>query len=139
MATHQVTLTLPETIYQLANETATAVKRPVETVLVEALTATFPPISDLPEKIASEVSEFVGLSDNVLLNIADEMLSPAQQRQLTRLLNKNSEGTLTNKEQTRLDELMDEYWRVTLRKAQSRAILAQREQIRTSKGRQREE
>lgn len=139
MATHQITLALPETVYRLVKETATAGKRPVKTVLVEALTATFPPISDLPEKIAGEVSEFVGLSDDVLLNIAAEMLSPTQQRQLTRLLNKNSEGTLTKKEQTRLDELMDEYWRITLRKAQARAILAQRERVRTPQVRQRYE
>ena len=126
MATHQVTLALPETVYRLAEQTAAAVQRPVETVLVETLAATLPPISDLPENIAAEVAEFVGLGDDVLLAIAAETLSPTQQQKLTRLLKKNSEGALTKKEQVTLEELMDEYWRVTLQKAQAQAILARR-------------
>jgi len=130
MATHQVTLALPEAVYRLAKQTATAAQRPVETVLVETLAATLPPIIDLPEEIAAEVAEFVGLEDDVLLAIAAETLSPAQQPQLTRLLSKNSEGALTKEERATLESLMDEYWRVTLRKAQAQAILAQRERIR---------
>ena len=137
MATHQVTLALPEAVYRLAEQTAAAVQRPVETLLVEALAATLPPISDLPENIAAEVAEFVGLGDDVLLAIAAETLSPTQQQQLTRLLNENSEGALTKKEQVTLEELMDEYWQVTLRKAQAQAILAQRTQVRAPKGGQR--
>lgn len=138
MATHQVTLALPEPVYRLAEQTAAAAQRPVEILLVEALAATLPPISDLPEKIADEVAEFVGLGDDVLLAIAAETLSPTQQQQLTRLLSKNSEGTLTKKEQATLEQLMDEYWRVTLRKAQAQAILAQRRKVREPKGGQRE-
>jgi hypothetical protein len=126
MATHQVTLALPETVYQSVEQTAMAVHRPIETVLVEALTATFPPISDLPEQIADEVSEFTGIADDMLQNIATEMLSPSQQQQLTRLLGKNSDDKLTKTEKATLERLMDEYWRITLRKAQARAILAQR-------------
>jgi hypothetical protein len=138
MATHQVTLALPEPVYRLAEQTAAAAQRPVEILLVEALAATMPPISDLPEKIAAEVAEFVGLGDDVLLAIAAETLLPMQQQKLTRLLSKNSEGTLTKKEQTTLNQLMDEYWRVTLRKAQARAILAQRGKVREPKGGQSE-
>ncbi|MBC8231758.1 hypothetical protein H8E77_19585 [bacterium] len=134
MATHQVTLALPEPVYRLAEQTAAAAKRSVEVLLVEALTATLPPISDLPEKIATEVADFVGLEDDVLLTIATETLSPTQQQQLTRLLSKNSEGSLTKKEQTTLNQLMDEYWRVTLRKAQAQAILAQRRKVWGPKG-----
>ncbi len=136
MATHQVTLALPEAVYRQAEQTAAAVQLPVETVMVEALSATLPPINDLTEKIATEVAEFAGLKDDMLLAIADEMLSPTQQQQLTQLLNQNSEGTLTEKEQAMLEKLMDEYWRVTLRKAQARAILAQRVRVRMPKGRQ---
>jgi len=138
MATHQVTLALPEPVYRLAEQTATAAQRPIETVLVEALAATLPPIIDLPEEIATQVAEFVGLEDDVLLAIAAETLSLEQQQQLTRLLDKNSESALTEKEQAMLEELMDEYWRVTLRKAQARAILAQRARMRVPKGGQHE-
>lgn len=134
MATHQVTLALPEPVYRLAEQTAAVARRSVEILLVEALAATLPPISDLPEKIAAEVAEFVGLEDDVLLAIAAEALLPMQQQQLTRLLSKNSEGVLAKKEQETLEQLMDEYWRVTLRKAQARAILAQRRQVRAPKG-----
>ncbi len=126
MATHQVTLALPEAVYRLAEQTVAHCQRPVETLLVEALAATLPPISDLPENIAAEVAGFVGLGDDVLLAIAAETLSPTQQQQLTRLLDKNSEGALTKKERATLEELMDEYWQVTLRKAQAQAILARR-------------
>ena len=138
MATHQVTLALPEPVYRLAEQTAAAAKRPMEILLVEALVATLPPISGLPEKIANEVADFVGLKDDILLTIAAETLSSTQQQQLTQLLSKNSEGTLTKKEQSTLNQLMDEYWRVILRKAQARAILVQRSQVRAPKGEQRE-
>jgi len=134
MATHQITLDLPEAVYEIAEQTATAAQCAVETMLVEALTATLSPINDLPENIAAEAAEFVGLEDDVLLTIADETLLSTQQRQLTRLLNKNSEGTLTKEEKATLKSLMDEYWRITLRKAQAQAILAQRAQVRASKG-----
>ena len=78
MATHQVTLALPEALYRQAEQTAAAVQLPVETVMVEALSATLPPISDLTKKIATEVAEFAGLKDDMLLAIAAEMLSSTQ-------------------------------------------------------------
>lgn len=134
MATHQVTLALPESVYRLAEQTASVTHRSIETMLIDALAATFPPINDLPDKIKTEVTEFVVLEDEILLTIASEMLSLGQQEQITQLLNKNSEETLTEKEQAKLKEMMDEYWRVTLRKSQAKAILAQRAQKLKQKG-----
>jgi hypothetical protein len=126
----QLTLELPEEVYQRVRQTAVRARRPVLTLLTDALSATFPPINDLPPEIATEVALFAAREDESLADVAREVLSEEEQSALGRLLDRNSEGDLTEEEKTELNALMDVYWRVTLRKAQARAILAQRRQQR---------
>jgi hypothetical protein len=126
----QLTLELPEEVYQRVRQTAVRARRPVLTLLTDALSATFPPVEDLPPEIAGEVALFTARGDEVLVDIAKEVLPEEEQVALNRLLDRNSEGNLTDEEEAELNTLMDTYWRVTLRKAQARAILAQRRQQR---------
>lgn len=60
-----------------------------------------------------------------------QKFSPRQQRQLDRLLDKNSEGTLTASEQTQLAQLMEAYGAGLVEKARAKYILELARQAQT--------
>jgi hypothetical protein len=82
-------------------------QKSVEDVLVEWLT-----------KAAAELPVEV-LNDTQVLALCDIEMEPEQQTELSQLLAKNREGTITLPERQRLDALMQRYRRGLLRKAEA--------------------
>jgi hypothetical protein len=121
---HAITLQLPEEIYtqlKLASET---LKQPIEEVLVQSVKMGLPPpIDDLPPEYQPEFAAMMRMSDGELWQIAQRVFPETKQRQLSNLLRKNQTGTLTEKEERKLDTLHREANQLMLRKAHAYALL----------------
>jgi len=126
MAAQTVTLQLPEEVYNRVKRDAEAMKQPVEKVLVEAISAAVCSADGLPFDIKEELEALVGLSDDELWGVARSMMLTPQQHKYSELLQKNSGGRLTEREQKQLSDLGTEARRLTLRKAQACALLKRR-------------
>lgn len=119
-----VTLQLPNEVYERLKQAADALHQSMETVLVQAVQAGLPPsVEDVPPKHREEFKTMARLSDEQLWSIARSTLPAVKQRQLTRLLHKNQEGTLTEQERDKLEALHREADWITLRKAHAYALL----------------
>jgi hypothetical protein len=66
------------------------------------------------------------LSDDALRAIAAEQMSPVNQAEMARLMERNSKGELNREEQETLAELVERGDQLMLRKAEAAAILVQR-------------
>jgi len=86
----------------------------MEDVLLEWMdrAAANPPIESLP--------------DEQVLSLCKLQLNPAQQSELSDLLARNRETSLTTADQIRLDELLNEYRRGMVRKAQAIKVAVER-------------
>jgi hypothetical protein len=103
----KVMLQLPQNLAVTVQTVAEQTKRPVEDILVEWLNLI---ATDLPVK---------NLNDDQVLALTKLQLDPKQQAKLSKLLNKNQEGTLSVTEQKQLDELMALYRQGLIRKAEA--------------------
>ena len=113
----QITLEVSEQVVRQATQVAAQTERSVEEVLASWLESA---ITELPiEELPNE--EVLALTE---LQLTDE-----QQAALDDLLTQNREGTLGNKEQKQLDELMRLYEYGLLRKSQALRVAVQRELI----------
>jgi len=118
-----VTLELPQTIYLPVSRMAQATKRPLEDLLVCALKASLPPLDGLSSELVRELVKLERLDDESLWRVMVSRVPAAQQRKLDSLLRKNQAGTLTKREQQKLDRLQREADRVMLRKARAAVLL----------------
>jgi hypothetical protein len=109
-----ITLELPEALAQQAKEIAALTHRRVEEVLLEWLDRAS---ADLPLE---------SLPDEQILALCDLQMQPRQQDQLSDLLTRNQEGTLTGLEVSHLDELMQIYRRGLVRKARALKVAVER-------------
>ncbi len=124
-----VTIHLPEETTQRYQRGATAAKKPLEEFLVGRLTEAAPPLADdLPSPLREELEAIERLDNDALRQIANSKLPPARQRLYTRLLSKNSAGTITPREKQTLQAIGEEARRLTLKKAHAFMLLKWRGQ-----------
>lgn len=109
-----VTLQLPNRVASTARSLAEQTKRPIEDILVEWLDQA---VADLPVD---------SLNDEQLLALTKLQLDTPQQNQLSALLAKNREGTLTPPDKQQLDELMQLYRHGLVRKAEALKVAVAR-------------
>jgi hypothetical protein len=110
-------------IYLPVSRMAQATKRPLEDLLVCALKASLPPLDGLPSELVRELVKLERLDDESLGRVMASSVPAAQQRKLDSLLHKNQAGTLTKREQQKLDRLQRQADRVMLRKARAAVLL----------------
>jgi hypothetical protein len=65
----------------------------------------------------------VGLSEDELQALADSMLAPSAQRRLNELLDRNSEGRLSQSEQSELDGILAKVDQLNILKTRARYTL----------------
>lgn len=123
MTFQTVTLQLPNTIYKSAKRTAKVVKRPVEEVLLGALSSSLPPLEGLPPATLKELTTLESLDDKSLGAIARKMLPRSRRQKLSRLLEKNQAGGLLERDRQALDKLTEESERLMLRKARALVLM----------------
>ena len=119
-----VTLQLQDEMLQRCQRGATAARKLLEEFLVDRLMEILPPVADeVPSPLREELSALEHLDDEALWQMAQGQLSPAHQRLYSRLLTKNSQGTITAQEKNTLQALGDEARLLTLKKAHASLIL----------------
>ena len=121
-----VTFQLPNILVQRAKQIALVLGAPLEEVLSSALSVGLPDLQDIPAEMQLELAQMTGLSDNSLWAISKQRLSDEQQSELSRLVMLQGERSLLPDEQIQLEELRQEYGRITLRKSQAYALLSLR-------------
>src|SRR6266571_2382256 len=111
-----VTLHLSDETLQRYQRGATAAR--------ERLLEAVPPVAgDLPSPLQEELQILERLDDDTLWQVACSQLPPARQRLYSRLLRKNSQGTLTAPEQDMLQTLGEQARLLTLKAAHAYMLL----------------
>jgi len=124
MSVQDVTVALPEHLYQRLQNTATATQRPLSDILIRAVEVGSPPgWEDAPAEFQVELASLDRLNDEALWRIARERHSEADMQRWQDLLDKNASGTLTHEEAAELAQMRTDADRLTLRKAQAAAVL----------------
>ena len=119
-----ITLQLPGEMLQRYRRGATVARKSLEEFLMERLVEAVPPLaSDLPSPLHEDLGALENLGDRALWKAAQSQLSPARQRLYSRLLHKNSQGTITAREKKKLHALGEEARRLTLKRAHAYMLL----------------
>ena len=127
MPTETVTLQIPEIIYQRLVNTANAIQRPLEEVMLHALQVGSPPAwDDVPEEFQAGIAALDKLDDNTLWQIANSRKTADDMDRYNILLDHNSRGILTEVEQLELMSLRHEADLFMLCKAQAAVLLSWR-------------
>ncbi len=100
-----LTLELPEDIYERIRRAAKGMKQPMEKALVNIVRAATPSLEKVPPEFRAELEAMEDLGDEELWKISQCRPTPAKQRRLESLLEKNQRGALTDRERRALDWL----------------------------------
>lgn len=118
-----VTLTLPDSVFQPIQRTAQATNQPIEELLLHALQASLPPLEGLPENVIENLTALETLDDQSLWRVMGETVSAVLQRGLSELLERQQSASLTGAERERLTMLQQQADLVMLRKARAAVLL----------------
>ncbi len=118
----QVTLTLPDELYEHARRWATITQRDLSETLTDALTIVLTPVYTIP-RLEKPVSL---LSDEDVLALSRAQMKPAQGRRLSELLEKQRESVLTEGERSELLALMQVYSQLWIRQSEALAEAVRR-------------
>ena len=120
------TISIPDSLYQKAQEVAKQKSLSVDEVIRARLEGAFvEPIIDIPLDEQAELKAMAYLSDDTLWTIAREQMPRAVQERMSALMTKNTQGTLTDVEYHELSELVERGNRLTLRKAEAMKYLTE--------------
>ncbi|MCB0084944.1 MAG: hypothetical protein KDE47_28585 [Caldilineaceae bacterium] len=128
MTTSTVNVPVTYELYQRLKQAARWQDKSVETVLSETLDSVLPAQESVPSAMSQEMNKLASLPTEVLLQVAREVMSDADQAAIEQLVDWQSIRVLTDAEQQRLASLQVEYERILLRKARAFALLAERGQ-----------
>ena len=119
-----VTLQLPEKIYRRLVTHADATRRPLNEVILHALTVGSPPIwEDVPAEFQENLAEMDRLDDDALWKIVRERKTEAELTRYDELLDVSKQRNLNETEHQELTHLRKEADQFTLRKAHAAALL----------------
>ena len=110
----QLTVTLPDYVYQRARRLAELTGRDVADILVDRLDSLLPPLSS-----ESDIRPVETLSDEDVLVLADSQMEADQGSRLSVLLQKQQADTINDGERAELSMLMEIYDAGQLRKSQA--------------------
>ena len=120
-------IALPEDLLLRLNQLAARRQQAVESILADRLfTALDDELDRLPTVEQAELRALHHLSDDVLRLIAAEQMRPEDRSRLAELMQRNSEGSLSQTERETLATLVECGDRLMLRKAETAAILVHR-------------
>jgi len=109
----QVTLTIPDELYQRANRFARLTNQDIALVLANTIAQSLPPLGEYLDTLPP-IAE---LTDRQILALTELQLEPDQDRQLSHLLDQQQAGTLTEDTQAELEALMQLYREGLVRKS----------------------
>jgi len=124
MVIENVRLDIPEIVYRRMENTARAMRRSVEDVMLYALKVGSPPSwEDVPPEFQADLAVMDLLEDDALWPIARSKKDPASLLRYDELLARNQDNLLTDSEKQELQQLRTEADRFMLRKAHAAALL----------------
>ena len=124
MLNSTVTLQIPENLYQRLLNTANAVGRSLDDIMLQALIVGSPPDwHDVPEEFQIELSALDRLDNQSLWQIAQGQKTSTEMERYTWLLEKKQAESLTEAEQSELATLRYEADLFMLKKAQAKVLL----------------
>ncbi len=109
----QITITLPDEVYQRAERFARLANRDAASVLADTIQLSIPPVS-------SDAAAFKSVStlpDERVIALTQLQMEPEQNARLSNLLDRQQSGILTEEERSELQILMQIYQEGLLRKA----------------------
>ncbi len=109
----QITITLPDDIYQRAERLARLANRDLASVLADTIQLAMPPVT----AASATLEPIATLSDAAVLALTELQMPPTQDSRLSALLDCQQAGTLTATERPELQTLMELYQEGLLRKA----------------------
>ncbi|MCU0571079.1 MAG: hypothetical protein MUF49_31505 [Oculatellaceae cyanobacterium Prado106] len=119
-----IQLQLPVRLYLRLVQTAQATQRPLEEIILHALTVGSPPDwDDIPDAFQADIAALDRLDDNTLWSVARSQKPTADLERYDELLERHREQHLTDAERRELAELRQESDRFMLCKAQASALL----------------
>ena len=126
MAAHAITLHLPETLYERFRQRAKWSHRSLETELLEAVASAASAEGDLSPELIQAVEALDGLADAELWLLARKAMSPEASRDLEALHLKQRDEGLNPAEDATRAQLLQEYERTMLIRAQAAKLLNDR-------------
>lgn len=126
MIMQTITLKLPEPLYRSARQVAEATEQPLETLLTDGIARMLPPLDDVSPAEAAELAKLASLDDTSLWQEARATMNPAEQAMMHELLDRQGASELTPADHARLQDLLEVYGRLMVRKAHAYLLLARR-------------
>lgn len=127
MTDRTITLSVPEAVFQRAQETASASSLSIEAVFTQSIGRLLPPLEDdLSPSQRAELAVLALKSDEQLQSIASAFVDRERQAKLENLAMLQKTRPLAADEQAELDRLLDFSYQFMLRKAEAMRLLALR-------------
>ena len=121
------TIAIPNSLYEKAQRLAKQTSQSVDEIICTRLEGALDqPMLDLPRDERVELQAMSYLSTDALWTIAREQMQPDLQHSMSQLMEKNSQGTITEDEFRDLSALVERGQRLTLRKSQAMKLLLDR-------------
>jgi hypothetical protein len=128
MAAHPVTLRLPEPLYAHFQSRARQTRRTLEAELLDAVATVAADEEQLPQDVARAITDLEFLNDEELWRVARNRLSDKTRSHLEALNLKQQREALTPAEQVTLEQLVHQYDRAVLIRAEAARLLKERGQ-----------
>lgn len=126
MTSQTLTLEVPAVLYSHLKKRAEQTQRSVEAETLELLAASVPATEELPANLQQALTPLALLDDEALRQAACSRLGPEAAGELEALHFKQQREGLTETETQRRVELINQYERAMLVRAQATALLRQR-------------
>src|SRR5262245_57658278 len=126
MTSQTLTLQVPEVLYSRLKQRAEQAQRTVEAETLELLAATVPAAEELPADLQQALAPLALLDDEALQHAARSRLGAEAAAELEALHLKQQREGLTEAEAQRRGDLVRQYERAMLVRAQALALLRQR-------------
>jgi len=127
MTMSKYTIAIPNSLYEKAQRLAQQTSQSVDDIICTRLEGALDqPMLDLPSDERTELQALSYLSTDALWTMAREQMQPDLQHAMSQLMDKNSQGTITEDEFRDLSELVQRGQRLTLRKSQAMKLLLDR-------------
>lgn len=126
MAAHAITLRLPAPLYDHFQSRAERTHRSLEAELLDAVTTVAEDEEDLSPDLSKAIADLELLNDNELRLAARNRLASETRTQHDRLNLRQQKGTLTPAEKETLEELVHDYDRAVLLRAEALRLLKER-------------
>jgi len=126
MTTHQVTITLPDEIYQQVNKQSQLMERSIAEELAAVVISSVQEQDRLSPDIKRQLSELKFFTDEELWQAARMTAPTDKEERIQELMDKQNLEELTSSEQQEVEDISDYFSRIMLVRAEAAVLLKER-------------